>query len=41
MEGFRMVDEWPVIRKRIPRYDLVFAQGKHLPPDRPPDRVGR
>ncbi len=31
MEGFRMVDEWPVIRKRIPRYDLVFAQGKHLP----------
>jgi hypothetical protein len=33
MEGFRMVDEWPVIRKRIPRYDLVFAQGKYLPPD--------
>ena len=30
MEGFRMVDEWPVIRKRIPRYDLVFAQGKSL-----------
>ncbi|HEY1907263.1 MAG TPA: DUF4388 domain-containing protein [Myxococcaceae bacterium] len=33
MEGFRMVDEWPVIRKRIPRYDLVFASGKFLPPD--------
>ncbi len=32
MEGFRMVDEWPVIRKRIPRYDLVFAPGKLLPP---------
>jgi hypothetical protein len=33
MEGFRMVDEWPVIRKRIPRYDLVFAPGKSLPPE--------
>jgi Domain of unknown function (DUF4388) len=33
MEGFRMVDEWPVIRKRIPRYDLVFAPGLALPPD--------
>jgi len=31
MEGFRMVDEWPVIRKRIPRYDLVFAPGQPLP----------
>jgi Domain of unknown function (DUF4388) len=31
MEGFRMVDEWPVIRKRIPRYDLVFAPGQALP----------
>ena len=36
MEGFRMVDEWPVIRRRIPRYDLVFAQGKPLPPDGAP-----
>ena len=36
MEGFRMVDEWPVIRKRIPRYDLVFAQGKYLAPDGTP-----
>jgi hypothetical protein len=33
MEGFRMVDEWPVIRKRIPRYDLVFASVLTLPPD--------
>jgi len=41
MEGFRMVDEWPVIRKRIPRYDLVFAQGKHLPPtDLPTESAG-
>jgi hypothetical protein len=31
MEGFRMVDEWPVIRKRIPRYDLVFDKVKELP----------
>ncbi len=31
MEGFRMVDEWPVIRKRIPRYDLVFERVKELP----------
>jgi hypothetical protein len=31
MEGFRMVDEWPVIRKRIPRYDLVFERAKDLP----------
>jgi hypothetical protein len=31
MEGFRMVDEWPVIRKRIPRYDLGFEKLKELP----------
>ncbi len=31
MEGFRMVDEWPVIRKRIPRYDMVFEKAKELP----------
>jgi len=40
MEGFRMVDEWPVIRKRIPRYDLVFAPGKYLPPDGPSTESG-
>lgn len=34
MEGFRMVDEWPVIRKRIPRYDLVFEKVKDLPAPR-------
>src|SRR5215475_5434602 len=33
MEGFRMVDEWPVIRRKIPRYDLVFAQSAPLPLD--------
>jgi len=31
MEGFRMVDEWPVIRKHIPRYDMVFEKAKELP----------
>lgn len=24
MEGIRMVDEWPIIEKRIPNFDLVF-----------------
>jgi hypothetical protein len=31
MEGFRMVDEWPMIRKRITSYDLVFKRIKELP----------
>jgi Domain of unknown function (DUF4388)/Type II secretion system (T2SS), protein G len=35
MEGFRMVDEWPVIRKRIPRYDLGFERLKELPSSPP------
>jgi hypothetical protein len=35
MEGFRMVDEWPVIRKRIPRYDMVFERLKDLPSSPP------
>lgn len=32
MEGFRMVDEWPVIRKKINRLDMVFERLKPLPP---------
>ena len=32
MEGFRMVDEWPVIKRKIARYDLTFARVKPLPP---------
>ncbi len=39
MEGFRMVDEWPVIRKRIPRYDLVFERVKELPAVAAPEPV--
>ena len=32
MEGFRMVDEWPVIRRKINRLDMVFEILKPLPP---------
>lgn len=34
MEGFRMVDEWPVIRKKIHRDDLTFERLKPLPQPR-------
>jgi hypothetical protein len=32
MEGFRMVDEWPMIRRKIPSYDVTFEKLKELPP---------
>ncbi|MFL5345215.1 MAG: DUF4388 domain-containing protein [Hyalangium sp.] len=32
MEGFRMVDEWPVIRKKINRLDMTFETLRPLPP---------
>jgi hypothetical protein len=32
MEGFRMVDEWPVIRRKINRMDICFEVLKPLPP---------
>ncbi len=32
MEGFRMVDEWPGVRRRIPGYSLTFEKIKELPP---------
>jgi hypothetical protein len=35
MEGFRMVDEWPVIRKKISRQDMTFERLRLLP-ERPP-----
>lgn len=35
MEGFRMVDEWPVIKRKISRYDLTFDRLKT-----PPDSLG-
>jgi len=34
MEGFRMVDEWPVIKRVINRYDLTFEKVRELPPER-------
>ncbi|HZI15347.1 MAG TPA: DUF4388 domain-containing protein [Myxococcus sp.] len=40
MEGFRMVDEWPVIRKKIHRDDLTFERLKALPQPRPDDEGG-
>lgn len=32
MEGFRMVDEWPVVRKTINSYEMTFETIKPLPP---------
>lgn len=31
MEGFRMVDEWPLVRKRISNYETTFERLKQLP----------
>ncbi len=32
MEGFRRVDEWPVVRKRITSLQMTFEKIKELPP---------
>ncbi len=32
MEGFRMVDEWPMVRKKIVSYEMTFARQKELDP---------
>jgi hypothetical protein len=32
MEGFRMVDEWPLIKKKISSYSMTFERLKELPP---------
>lgn len=32
MEGFRRVDEWPSVRKRISSYQMTFEPLKELPP---------
>lgn len=32
MEGFRMVDEWPVVKKKITSYGMSFQKLKELPP---------
>jgi len=31
MEGFRMVDEWPMVRKKITSFDMTFKKIKELP----------
>ncbi len=33
MEGFRRVDEWPVVRKRITSLQMSFEKIKELPPE--------
>jgi hypothetical protein len=35
MEGFRRVDEWPLIRRRIPSTAVTFERLKPLEPERP------
>jgi hypothetical protein len=35
MEGFRMVDEWPVVKKKISSYEMTFERLKELPPAPP------
>jgi len=32
MEGVRMLDEWPLIKKKIPSLDLVFERNKGIDP---------
>ena len=35
MEGFRMVDEWPMVRRKITSYEMTFAVLKPLAPPTP------
>ncbi len=35
MEGFRRVDEWPVVKKKIPTYQMTFEKVKDLPAPAP------
>jgi hypothetical protein len=39
MEGFRMVDEWPMIRKKITSYEMSFKKVKQLPEEVAPKSV--
>lgn len=34
MEGFRMVDEWPAVRKVIPSSSVTFTRKQELPPQK-------
>ena len=40
MEGFRMVDEWPSIRKKITSYGMTFLPIRSVPDDAPGDVEG-
>ncbi len=40
MEGFRLVDEWPMIRKKIKSFDMTFTLLKDLPPGVDPNAAG-
>jgi hypothetical protein len=33
MDGFRMVDEWPMLKKKLPPFSATFETLKALPPD--------
>jgi hypothetical protein len=37
MEGFRQVDEWPLVRKKIPSMTMTFERLRALEPARPRD----
>jgi hypothetical protein len=37
MEGFRMVDEWPMIRKKIGSYGMTFVKAKEFDTGEPAD----
>jgi uncharacterized protein DUF4388 len=39
MEGFRMVDEWPMVRKKISSFDTTFKKVKELPGGSSPQSV--
>jgi len=39
MEGFRMVDEWPMIRKKITSFEMCFKKVKDLPEEAAPKSV--
>ena len=41
MEGFRQVDEWPLVRKRISSPDMTFERIRVPEPERTRDRVAR
>lgn len=41
MEGYRLVDEWPLVRRTIHSFDLTFERVRPLPPAPPEDPASR